>query len=102
MIPAESGRPFQCKVDTSRYDPASDCVGHERIANGLMRIVQRALAGEHSREHVVAFIDDPQPIVLTQLINDKPTEIRSFLYGQMAPGRSQELKEQLLKVGVPL
>ena len=56
-------------------------------------------------------LNDPEPHLirygyniksLAQLINIKPAEMRSFLHGQLPPGRNQELKEQLLKGGVPL
>jgi type II secretory pathway predicted ATPase ExeA len=56
-------------------------------------------------------LNDPEPHLLrhgysvkslAQLANVKPAEIRSFLHSQLAPGRAQELKEQLLLAGVPL
>jgi hypothetical protein len=28
--------------------------------------------------------------------------VRSFLYGQLPPGRTQDLREQMLKIGIPL
>jgi hypothetical protein len=33
---------------------------------------------------------------LAELLNAKPREIRSFLSGHLAPGRSQELQSELL------
>ena len=39
---------------------------------------------------------------LAQLLNIRVSEVRSFLQGQLAPGRTQELREQMLKVGIPL
>ena len=56
-------------------------------------------------------LNDPEPHLmrhgynvksLAQLVNVKPAEIRSFLYHQLPPGRTQELKEELLLAGVPL
>jgi hypothetical protein len=56
-------------------------------------------------------LNDPEPHLirhgynvksLAQLVNAKPGEIRAFLYGQLAPGRTQEIKDQLLLAGVPL
>jgi hypothetical protein len=39
---------------------------------------------------------------LAQLINIRTAEIRAFVYGQLPPVRAQELKDQLLKAGIPL
>jgi len=56
-------------------------------------------------------LNDPEPhlirhgynaLSLARLINAKPAEIRAFLHSQLPPIREQELKEQLLKEGVPL
>jgi hypothetical protein len=35
-------------------------------------------------------------------INAKPREIKSFLSGQLASGRTQELQSELLAAGIPL
>ena len=40
--------------------------------------------------------------VLAELLNAKPREIKLFLSGQLAPGRTQELQAELLAVGIPL
>jgi hypothetical protein len=40
--------------------------------------------------------------VLAELLNAKPREIKAFLRGQLAPGRTQELQTELLTVGIPL
>jgi hypothetical protein len=40
--------------------------------------------------------------VLADLLNVKPREIKSFLSGHLAPGRTQELETELLAVGIPL
>jgi len=39
---------------------------------------------------------------LAELLNARPAEIRSFLHGQLAPGRTQELYAQLLAAGLPV
>ncbi len=40
--------------------------------------------------------------VLSRLLNARPAEIRSFLHGQLPPGRTEELRNELLAVGIPL
>jgi hypothetical protein len=40
--------------------------------------------------------------VLAELLNAKPREIKSFLSGHLAPGRTQELQSELLAAGIPL
>lgn len=40
--------------------------------------------------------------MLSELLNVKKAEIRALFYGQLPPTRSQELREQLLKLGIPL
>ena len=39
---------------------------------------------------------------LAELLNARPAEIRAFLHGQLAPGRTQELHAQLLSAGLPV
>ncbi len=40
--------------------------------------------------------------VLAELLNVRSAEVRSFLHGQLPPGRTSELREQMLKIGIPL
>ena len=40
--------------------------------------------------------------VLANLLNVRTAEVRSFLYGQLPPGRTQDLKDQMLKIGIPV
>jgi type II secretory pathway predicted ATPase ExeA len=40
--------------------------------------------------------------VLAELLNAKPRETESFLSGQLASGRAQELQSELLAAGIPL
>ncbi len=37
-----------------------------------------------------------------ELLNARPAELRAFLHGQLAPGRTQELHAQLLAAGLPV
>ncbi|MUH00346.1 AAA family ATPase [Scytonema sp. UIC 10036] len=38
---------------------------------------------------------------LANLLNIKTTEVNSFLHGQLPPGRTQDLRDQMLKMGIP-
>ena len=38
--------------------------------------------------------------VLAKLLNMRPSEVRSFLRGSLPPGRTQELRDQMLGVGI--
>jgi hypothetical protein len=40
--------------------------------------------------------------VLSEFLNIRQAEVRSFLHGQLPPGRTQELHNQLLATGIPL
>ncbi|MEM6447998.1 MAG: hypothetical protein AAF704_15755 [Cyanobacteria bacterium P01_D01_bin.123] len=40
--------------------------------------------------------------VLSQLLNIRTAEVRSFLYGQLSAGHTQDLREQMLKLGIPV
>jgi hypothetical protein len=39
---------------------------------------------------------------LAELLNARPAELRAFLHGQLAPGRTQGLHAQLLAAGLPV
>lgn len=40
--------------------------------------------------------------VLAQLLNIRTAEVRSFLHGQLSSGRTQDLREQMLRLGIPI
>ena len=40
--------------------------------------------------------------VLAELLNVRTSEINSFLHAQLPPGRTQDLRDQMLKIGIPL
>jgi hypothetical protein len=40
--------------------------------------------------------------VVADLVNVRPTEIRSFLQGRLSASRAQELREEMLAAGIPL
>ena len=39
---------------------------------------------------------------LSELLNVRAAEIRALLYGQLPEERAEELKQQILKTGIPL
>jgi type II secretory pathway predicted ATPase ExeA len=39
---------------------------------------------------------------LSELLDTKPAEVRSFLHGKLTPVRTQELQNQLLAIGIPI
>ena len=39
---------------------------------------------------------------LAELLNVRTSEVRSFLHGQLPPGRTTDMREQMLKIGIPL
>jgi hypothetical protein len=39
---------------------------------------------------------------LAELLNVRTTEVRSFLHGQLPPGRTQDMRDQMLRIGIPL
>jgi type II secretory pathway predicted ATPase ExeA len=40
--------------------------------------------------------------VLARLLNTRSAEVRSFLHGQLPPGRTEEIRNELLRVGITL
>ena len=40
--------------------------------------------------------------VLAELLNVRTSEINSFLHSQLPPGRTEDLRDQMLKIGIPL
>jgi cystathionine beta-lyase/cystathionine gamma-synthase len=39
---------------------------------------------------------------LAELLNVRTSEVRSFLHGQLPPSRTQDLRDQMLKIGIPM
>lgn len=40
--------------------------------------------------------------VIAKLLNIRVTEVNSFLNSQLPPGRTEDLRDQMLKIGIPL
>ncbi len=39
---------------------------------------------------------------IARLLNVKPAEVRSFLHNQLSPEKTQDMRDQILKIGIPL
>jgi len=74
-------------------------IGHKPVTAGIIEAV------------LTAGINDLEPRLIRQgyntkilanLLNIRTAEVRSFLQGQLPTSRTQDLREQLLKIGIPL
>ncbi len=72
---------------------------------------QRIVTAELIQTILAGSLDDLEPQlirqgyntkVLADLLNTRQKTIRSFLQGQLTPMQTQDLKEKMLKVGIPL
>jgi hypothetical protein len=75
------------------------------------KVGQKPVSAELIDTVIAKDIDDLEPRLtrqgyhmkaLAELLNAKPAEIRLFLRGQLATGRTQELHSSLLAAGIPL
>ncbi len=39
---------------------------------------------------------------IARLLNVRPSEVRSFLHHQLSPEKTQDMRDQILKIGIPL
>ena len=39
---------------------------------------------------------------IARLLNVRPSEVRSFLYNQLSPEKTTEMRDQILKIGIPI
>jgi hypothetical protein len=39
---------------------------------------------------------------IARLLNVRPAEVRSFLHGQLPPEKTQDMRDLILKIGIPL
>ena len=75
------------------------------------RAGQKPITPEVINMALVNDLDDLEPRLtrhgynvkaLSEMLNVRPREIRSFLHGQLPPSRTQELQQEMLAVGIPL
>ena len=91
--------PLQIEHDLTRVLEQAYRVGEKPITPAL---VEKALAPDmHDLEPTLTRYGYNIP-ALAALLNIRQAEVRAFLYGQLPPGRTAELHQQLLAVGLPL
>ncbi len=75
------------------------------------RLGQKPITTEIIETVLAVGLDDLEPSLirhgynaktLAGLLNVRRTEVRSFLQGQLPPGRTQDMRDQMLKIGIPL
>ena len=75
------------------------------------RLGQKPITSEIIETVLAVGLDDLEPKLirhgynakaLAELLNVRTTEIRSFLQGQLPAGRTQDMRDQMLKIGIPL
>jgi type II secretory pathway predicted ATPase ExeA len=81
------------------------------IFEAAYRVGQKPVSADTVENILAVGLDELEPrlirhgynaTVLAELLNLRTTEVRSFLAGQLPPGRTQDLREQMLKIGIPL
>ena len=75
------------------------------------RLGQKPITSEIIETVLAVGLDDLEPKLirhgynakaLAELLNVRTTEVRSFLQGQLPAGRTQDMRDQMLKIGIPL
>src|SRR5919198_1192191 len=91
--------PLQIEHYLTRVLEQAYRVGEKPVTPAL---VEKALAPDlHDLEATLTRYGYNLP-ALAELLNIRQAEVRAFLYGQLPPGRTAELHQQLLAVGLPL
>jgi type II secretory pathway predicted ATPase ExeA len=81
------------------------------IFEAAYRVGQKPVSADTVENILAVGLDELEPrlirhgynaTILAELLNVRTAEVRSFLYGQLPPGRTQDLREQMLKIGIPL
>jgi type II secretory pathway predicted ATPase ExeA len=91
--------PLQIEHYLTRVLEQAYRVGEKPVTPAL---VEKALAPDmHALEPTLTRYGYNIP-ALAELLNIRQAEVRGFLHGQLPPGRTAELHQQLLAVGLPL
>ncbi|MDJ0593066.1 MAG: AAA family ATPase [Pleurocapsa sp. MO_226.B13] len=79
--------------------------------NEAYQVGQKPISAEFMETVLAIGFDDLEPNLirhgynvksLARLLNVRPAEVRSFLHGQLPPEKTQDLRDQILKIGIPL
>ena len=79
--------------------------------NEAYQVGQKPITAEFMETVLAIGFDDLEPNLirhgynaksLARLLNVRPAEVRSFLHGQLPPAKTQDMRDQLLKIGIPL
>ncbi|GAB6194680.1 hypothetical protein [Desulfocastanea catecholica] len=62
----------------------------------LQQVITQDLNGKEANLHRYGYNIKS----LSEAIDARPSEIRSYLHGHLAQGRSQEIQKELLKLGI--
>ena len=79
--------------------------------NEAYQVGQKPITAEFMETVLAIGFDDLEPNLirhgynvksLARLLNVRPAEVRSFLHGQLPPEKTQDMRDQILKIGIPL
>ena len=79
--------------------------------NEAYQVGVKPITAEFMETVLAIGIDDLEPNLirhgynvksLARLLNVRPAEVRSFLHGQLPPEKTQDMRDQILRIGIPL
>ncbi len=79
--------------------------------NEAYQVGQKPITTEFMETVLAIGLDDLEPNLIrhgytvksiASLLNVRPAEVRSFLHNQLPPEKTQDMRDQILKIGIPL
>ena len=79
--------------------------------NEAYQVGQKPITTEFMETVLAIGFDDLEPNLIrhgynvksiARLLNVRPAEVRSFLHNQLPPAKTQDMRDQILKIGIPL
>lgn len=79
--------------------------------NEAYQVGQKSITAEFMKTVLAIGFDALEPNLIrhgynvksiAQLLNVRPAEVRSFLHNQLPPEKTQDMRDQILKIGIPL